>query len=31
MSTLGRAPEHTELKDGLALILLSVQNVTKLL
>ena len=30
MSTLGRVPEHTELRDGLALILLSVQNVTKL-
>ena len=31
MSTLGRAPEHIELKDGLTLILLSVQNVTKLI
>ena len=31
MSTLGRAPEHIELKDGLVLILLSVQNVTTLL
>lgn len=31
MSTLGRMPEHIELKDGLALILLSVQNVTKIL
>ena len=31
MSALGRAPEHTELKDDLALILLSVQNVIKLL
>ena len=31
MSTLGRVPEHTKLRSGLALILLSVQNVTKLL
>ena len=31
MSTLGRVSEHTKLRSGLALILLSVQNVTTLL
>ncbi len=31
MSTLDRVPEHTKLRSGLALILLSVQNVTTLL
>ncbi len=31
MSTLVRVSEHTKLRSGLALILLSAQNVTKLL